>query len=529
MKSFNIKCDIDEIPCTKSECSLLLAVEHNVVSVEKKYEIYMVLDKSGSMGGRPIEYVKIITELVAKELKQKDKMSVTFFNGNASCPFPLRTMNDIAKQKLEETLSTINAGGNTDICLAMETVLSEIKKSSDQNSKRLVILVTDGDPTSGILDTSSIVKRVSEHWAKGIVFTCFGVGDVRMDLLNSLADETNGTAQHIIEFGERLAICVGEAIGKVKSCIGEVKIDFGTSGIVKMVDPDPKDKLELYDGETTYVLCKARIPEGKNDIIFAVNVSFQSQVFFKSLTLKRGDSIVKSPDSPDFQYVKLRYLSKLNKIVLMSLIDDKKDPKMILPKLKELETKIQKLQLIDLGENLTSKVSQILNGVRVLVKIASTPIRTDYQRRQATQKSGYALRTSSNSQYAAATRFGQRFRTATNSPAKRLNRVHISPMKRPRVQLMKSSYSSMNVDTKTQSKWYLRGEDSLNNAIRDLTAGLYPRAGFGPVIVYPASSNFAPYIITRSACGEWTGYKAGKGRDHKGYSQCGRGSPEVPG
>jgi len=156
----------------------------------------LVIDRSGSMDGEPLEYAKRACGYVVDLLEPNDILSVITFEESAEVIMPARRV--INKPLVKEYINRIYAGNTTNLsdglmqgCLQVATVKSE-------NSLNRVLLLTDGEPTAGVRDFASIVSQVSEQKARGITVTALGFGpDYNEELLAGIARRSGGNYYHV--------------------------------------------------------------------------------------------------------------------------------------------------------------------------------------------------------------------------------------------------------------------------------------------------------------------------------------------
>lgn len=160
--------------------------------------ICLAIDRSGSMEGEPLEYVKRACEHVVDMLEPNDILSIVTFEENVDVLMPARKV--VNKPLVKEHIRRLYVGNTTNIydgmmaaCLQVSTVMSQA-----QGYVHRVLLLTDGEPTSGLRDYNSIVQQVSEQKQKGIAITALGFGsDYNEELMSGIARRSGGNYYYI--------------------------------------------------------------------------------------------------------------------------------------------------------------------------------------------------------------------------------------------------------------------------------------------------------------------------------------------
>ena len=152
----------------------------------------LVLDRSGSMTGPPLEHAKQAAALAVKHLRAGDHFSLVTFETNAQVVVPLQTVKD--KPAVQSAIAKIGPDGNTNLSGGWLLGRDELRNAPAGATRRLLLL-SDGLLNSGITEPVAVQRLVAaglEHDA--IRTACLGFGDrYNEDLMSELARSTNGT------------------------------------------------------------------------------------------------------------------------------------------------------------------------------------------------------------------------------------------------------------------------------------------------------------------------------------------------
>ena len=212
-------------------------------------DIVFVLDKSGSMAGEKIEQAKDALKFCLNNLNSGDHFGiVTFSTGVSSYKDELEAVNMGGVDEAVDFVDEIKALGGTDIESALLEALDML--SSDDHPKTIVFL-TDGEPTVGVTDITSIIEDVTEQ-NEGAKLFVFGIGyDVNTFLLDKLAMDNHGAAEYVVE-DENIEVKVSNFYEKIDNPLLS-NVELGITG-VDAGEMYPKTVPDIFKGTQILVL-----------------------------------------------------------------------------------------------------------------------------------------------------------------------------------------------------------------------------------------------------------------------------------
>jgi Ca-activated chloride channel family protein len=134
--------------------------------------IALVVDRSGSMEGEPLEYVKRACAHVIDLMEPTDILSIVAFNNQVDVILPARRV--VNKALLKEHIARIEADGGTNIYDGIVVGCQQVASVMSESYVNRVLILTDGEPTTGIKDFASIVGQVAEQKEKRYYYNSFG-------------------------------------------------------------------------------------------------------------------------------------------------------------------------------------------------------------------------------------------------------------------------------------------------------------------------------------------------------------------
>jgi len=158
--------------------------------------ICLILDRSGSMEGPPMDYMKRACGYVVDLLDTNDVLSVVAFTDQPEVIMPARRV--VNKQLIKEHINRLDVGNTTDLYGGIAMGASQVASVASQGYVNRALLFTDGEPTAGIKDFNSIVGQVVEQKSRGITITALGFGsEYNEELLSAISKRSGGNYYYI--------------------------------------------------------------------------------------------------------------------------------------------------------------------------------------------------------------------------------------------------------------------------------------------------------------------------------------------
>uniref|UniRef100_A0A673JY37 Inter-alpha-trypsin inhibitor heavy chain H3 n=1 Tax=Sinocyclocheilus rhinocerous TaxID=307959 RepID=A0A673JY37_9TELE len=165
--------------------------------------VVFVIDRSGSMEGEKMKQTREALMTILSELHEDDYFGLVTFDDTIESwrPFLSKaTPENVTEAK--EFVKTIEARHMTDInkglLFAVDMLTTE--KSHSFPDMSMIILLTDGRPSSGQRDLSKIQENVQNAINGSMSLFCLGFGyDVDYSLLDTLAKQNDGLARRVYE------------------------------------------------------------------------------------------------------------------------------------------------------------------------------------------------------------------------------------------------------------------------------------------------------------------------------------------
>ncbi len=144
------------------------------VAMRPPQALALVIDRSGSMSGRPLHEAKRCAEYVLGKLRPTDAVALVMFDNRVQRLWPAAPLGDGVAQRA--AVAGIRSGGNTNLHGGWAEGADTLAHPAGNGLKR-VVLLSDGQANEGVIDAEVIAAQCAEWAAKGITTSTYGLGD----------------------------------------------------------------------------------------------------------------------------------------------------------------------------------------------------------------------------------------------------------------------------------------------------------------------------------------------------------------
>lgn len=156
----------------------------------------LVIDRSGSMEGAPLQYVKQACGYVVDLLTPNDILSIVTFE--ESVDVLMAPQRVTAKQPIKDGIQRLVCGNTTNLYDGMALGAQQVRMTNEPGRATRVVVFTDGEPTAGVKDFAALVQAAGDVRGNGIGVTFLGFGpDYNEELLASMAKRAGGNYYYI--------------------------------------------------------------------------------------------------------------------------------------------------------------------------------------------------------------------------------------------------------------------------------------------------------------------------------------------
>ncbi|MEO6134500.1 MAG: von Willebrand factor type A domain-containing protein, partial [Ginsengibacter sp.] len=226
---FSINTQLSVCPWNTQNQLLLIGLQGKNIPVEKlpASNLVFLIDVSGSMmGENRLPLVKASMKMLVDQLREKDKISIVVYAGQAGLVLPATSGSE--KTKIKSAIDALQAGGSTAGGAGIQLAYATSQQNFLEDGNNRVILCTDGDFNVGESSDDALVRLIEKERNKGIFLTVlgYGMGNYKDNKMQHLADKGNGNHAYIDGLNEAKKVLVNEFGGTLFTIAKDVKLQL---------------------------------------------------------------------------------------------------------------------------------------------------------------------------------------------------------------------------------------------------------------------------------------------------------------
>ena len=188
--------------------------------------VQIVLDRSGSMDGPPLDAAKGSLLKLIDRLAPQDFFGLVAFDDTALVVAPTRTMADHNIFELRHAIATMQSGGSTDISAGYLMGLREVKAVNAPGGST-VLLISDGHANSGEQDAAFFTDVATKSAQEKITTASIGLGNGYDEtILEALAQGGGGA--------HRFAANIDEAITAISAEVDDLLAKSVVNAVLRL-------------------------------------------------------------------------------------------------------------------------------------------------------------------------------------------------------------------------------------------------------------------------------------------------------
>jgi len=226
---FSTHVDVFPSPWTEGRKLVRIGIRGYDIQREARPRANLVflIDTSGSMSApNKLALVKQSLAMLLEQLGENDRVSIVTYAGKAGTA--LEPTPASQKGRILSVIEQLGAGGSTAGAEGIRQAYALAERSFDPQGVNRVILATDGDFNVGITNQEELKGYIERQRGKGVFLSVlgFGMGNYNDALMQTLAQNGNGTAAYIDTLSEARKTLVDEATSTLFPIAKDVKIQI---------------------------------------------------------------------------------------------------------------------------------------------------------------------------------------------------------------------------------------------------------------------------------------------------------------
>ena len=155
----------------------------------------LVIDRSGSMSGQPLDEAKRCAEFVMDGLQPTDRLSVVAYDNEVRTLVPTTPLHD--KESVRRAIRAIDSGGSTDLHGGWFRGAETLAPHATDGTTSRVILLSDGCANHGLVAPDQIYAQCADFARAGVSTSTYGLGDgFNEELMIGMARHGQGSSYY---------------------------------------------------------------------------------------------------------------------------------------------------------------------------------------------------------------------------------------------------------------------------------------------------------------------------------------------
>lgn len=207
----------------------LTAPEANALD-RKPLDIVLVLDRSGSMEGAPLDAVTKAAAQLLRLVGPNDRIGVVAFDDDVDLVLPLGRHDAVIAGR---AIRRITSGGSTNLSGGWLKGLEMLLADRREDALRRIVVLTDGHANCGLRTPGELLPLVGSGVAQGVSTSCIGFDDGYDEkLLAGMADAGRGNDYWCAGPDQAMAVFADEFTGLASVVAQNVSVEITPTSAV---------------------------------------------------------------------------------------------------------------------------------------------------------------------------------------------------------------------------------------------------------------------------------------------------------
>lgn len=226
---FSINTEIADCAWNNKHKLVMIGLQGKKIPMEElpASNLVFLIDVSGSMmDENKLPLVKSSLKLLVEQLREKDRVAIVVYAGNAGLVLP--SVSGWQKQKIRDAIDALEAGGSTAGGAGIQLAYKVARENFIKEGNNRVILCSDGDFNVGVSSNAALETLIEKERESGVYLTVlgYGMGNYKDNKMQQLAGKGNGNHAYIDNEREAKKVLVSEFGGTLFTIAKDVKLQI---------------------------------------------------------------------------------------------------------------------------------------------------------------------------------------------------------------------------------------------------------------------------------------------------------------
>ena len=155
----------------------------------------VVIDRSGSMSGQPLEEAKKCAVMLVDRMNEEDRLSVVTYDNRVDVVFS--SVHVSKKEELKSRIMEIRSGGSTALYDGWSVGAEQVAVHASNKCLSRVLLLSDGQANSGLTDEDVISEHCKTMAENGVTTSTYGLSEYfNENLMTRMAQAGQGQSHY---------------------------------------------------------------------------------------------------------------------------------------------------------------------------------------------------------------------------------------------------------------------------------------------------------------------------------------------